>query len=96
MDIAERKNLNMATDGNAGSHPTQSFYIDLKELSRRLSLSVRTIRTLISDPVCPIPTYRVGGKYLFCWREVDMWIRQFRIQPVNVQDILNNIFSQKE
>ncbi len=96
MDSTERKIRNVATGDKAIDHPTHSFYIDLNEASRRLSLSVRTLRNYIVDPIHPLPAYRLNGKILFAWGEVEQWLKQFRVQTVKVPEIISNIFSKKE
>lgn len=63
--------------------PTQGLaahqYCDLKEVRARLSLSARTVRSFVNDPMNPLPAYQVGGKLLFQWTEVERWIRRHRV-----------------
>jgi len=66
-------------------------YIDLKELSRKTSLSTRTLREWVKEPVQPLPCYKVKGKLLFSWKEVVKWIEQFRIETVDIDEITDNI-----
>ena len=62
-------------------------YVSLRELSNRLGLSPRTIRAWVRDPVHPLPAYRVGGKLLFKWAEVERWLEEFRVTPLNTNEL---------
>jgi len=62
-------------------------YVDLKRLANRLSLSPRSIRERVNDSAAPLPAYRVGGKLLFNWEEVALWIEKHRIKPIDVDDL---------
>jgi len=70
-------------------------FIDLKGLSKKLSLSPRTLRGWVTDSVSPLPTYRLGGKLLFNWKEVQRWIENFKIKPIGVHEIISDIFLTK-
>lgn len=65
--------------------------LDLRGLSKRLSLSPRTLRTWIADPERPLPAYRVGGKLLFRWPEVVRWLETFRLNPANAGQMVEDI-----
>jgi hypothetical protein len=54
-------------------------YMSLRALGAYSGLSVRTLRGHLSDPVRPLPHYRVRGKILIRVREFDGWIQQFRV-----------------
>lgn len=71
-------------------------YLDLREIGKRLSTSGRTIRAWIHDPVHPLPAYRVGGKLLFRWSEVQAWVRQHRVQPVDADGLVNEMLANIE
>ena len=64
-------------------------YIDLRELSRRTSLSARTLRARVLDS--GMPAYRIGGKLLFRWAEVEAWIDAHRVKPLDVDDVANGV-----
>lgn len=71
------------------------YYLDLKELSKRLSVSPRTVRAWAHHPEIRLPAYRVQhGKLLFKWDEVAMWLEQFRVEPAvdlaSVVDAITN------
>lgn len=53
-------------------------FFGLKALSRYSSLSVRTLREYLKDPIHPLPHYRVGGKILVRQSEFDAWISHYR------------------
>ena len=68
-------------------------YLGLAEVSQRLSLSPRTIRAWARDPSWALPAYHVGGKLLFKWSEVDRWLQQFRIEPVDVKAVADEMMA---
>jgi excisionase family DNA binding protein len=68
-------------------------YLNIRELSQRLSLSPRTLRTRVKDPTDPLPAYRVGGKLLFRWAEVEAWLARHRVQPVDVNEMVNDLLN---
>jgi len=65
-------------------------YMRLKGLSAYSGLSVRTLRTLLTHPVTPLPHYRLGGSILIRKSEFDAWAVQFRVAPGNTLDTLVN------
>ena len=66
-------------------------YIDLRALSKRTSLSPRTLRAWVTDPERPLPAYRVRGKLLFRWVEVARWLDGFRVATVDVDAIIESL-----
>ncbi len=66
-------------------------FTDLRRLSKLLSISPRTLRGWARNPVRPIPHYRVGGKLLFRWSEVERWLEQFRVKPLSVDKLLDGM-----
>lgn len=77
-------------DGRNTKAP-EAIYIKLSEVVERLGLSARTIRSFVHDPVDPLPAYRVGGKLLFRWMEVESWIERRRVEPGDVNEIANHL-----
>ncbi len=53
-------------------------YPSLKALSCYSGLSVRTLRGYLTDPVHPLPCYRVGGRVVVRRSEFDQWIARYR------------------
>ena len=53
-------------------------YMSIKALASYSGISARTLRTLLKDPVNPIPCRRIGGKILVRRGEYDGWADQFR------------------
>jgi hypothetical protein len=68
-------------------------YFSLKNLSAYSDLSVRTLRTLLSRPVNPLPHYRLDGKILIKKSEFDTWLIQYRraSPPQDLDTIVNDI-----
>jgi hypothetical protein len=52
--------------------------MSIKALASYSGISARTLRTLLKDPVNPIPCRRIGGKILVRRGEYDSWADQFR------------------
>jgi len=53
-------------------------FLPLRALATYSGLSVRTLRDYLTDPVNPLPYYRVGGKILVRRSEFDGWIAAYR------------------
>lgn len=54
-------------------------YLSLKMLARYSGLSVRTLRSHLTNGHRPLPSYRIGGKVLVRQSEFDAWATQFRV-----------------
>lgn len=67
----------------------ETEYVDLQALSKMLGLSVRTIRTYISDPVDPLPAIRLGGKMIVSLRALHDYLDRHRVQPADIDSIVN-------
>ena len=58
-----------------------THFVDLGTVVQRLSLSPRTIRKWVVDPIDPLPAYRVGGKLLFAYEsEVVPCVKKHRVR----------------
>lgn len=53
-------------------------FLSLRALASYSCLSVRKLRECLSDPVHPLPHYRVGGKILVRRSEFDAWLARYR------------------
>ena len=60
-------------------------FLDLREVSRRLSLCPRTVRDLVHDPAYRMPAYLVRGKLLFRWADVLRWVDGHRVNTIDVE-----------
>lgn len=73
----------------------ESEYLTLKILARQLSVTPRTLRGWMRDPVDPLPGYKVKGTLLFRWAEIERWLDAHRVETVNleaqVDEILNSL-----
>ena len=63
-------------------------YVNVETLAEWSSLSVRNIREHLSDPVNPIPYYKVGGRILISWPEFKSWMESFKVKSSDISDIL--------
>ncbi|MHA2064214.1 MAG: helix-turn-helix domain-containing protein [Candidatus Thorarchaeota archaeon] len=66
-------------------------YINLRALSKRLSVSPRTLRGWVSDHNLRLPAYKVKGRLRFNWAEVLQWLEQFRVETVDIEAIAEQI-----
>jgi hypothetical protein len=73
----------------------EPYFVDVKVLSERLSLSPRTLRSYIADSLHPLPAYKLNGELLFRWSEVVSWIEAFRVKPVDIDQLVDS-FLKKE
>jgi hypothetical protein len=69
---------------NKKSPHTPPEYLSLRALSARSSLSIKTLRTFLYDPKCPLPHYRMTRKILVKVEEFDAWLARFRVQHPGV------------
>ena len=58
--------------GNIRPPLTGRFFIDDKELARRLSLHRRTLQNFRNDNI--IPYYKIGGKTIYDEAEIEEWL----------------------
>lgn len=93
MNNAEQKFKNVVT--SVSLLEQEPYFVDVKVLSERLSLSPRTLRSYIADSLHPLPAYKLNGKLLFKWREVEKWIEAFRIKPVNIDQLVDSFLGKE-
>ena len=77
-------------NGN-GQLMTETEYINLNTLSKRLGVSKRTVRYWIHDPAIMLPSYKIQKLLLFNWDEVAIWIKQFRVKTANTKALVEKI-----
>jgi Helix-turn-helix domain len=69
-------------------------FLSLVALSEYSGLSVRKLRDHLSDPVHPLPHYRVGGKVLVRRSEFDAWLAGYRrVGQHDVTKIVDDVLS---
>jgi hypothetical protein len=69
----------------------EDVFLDLKRLSERTCISVRSLRDHINSHSNPLPAYRVRGKILVSWLDFKEWIRGFRQQTGELDAMVNGI-----
>ena len=52
-------------------------WLDLRRAAEYSSLSIRTLRKYIDDPVHPLPVKLAGGKFILRQLDLDMWLQGF-------------------
>jgi excisionase family DNA binding protein len=71
-------------------------FLSLRALASYSNLSVRTLRTYLTDPAHPLPCYRVGAKILVRRSEFDAWMRQHRhVGSSDVDRLVAEVFAQR-
>jgi hypothetical protein len=53
-------------------------FLSLRALAAYSGLGARKLRDYLTDPLHPLPCYRVGGKILVRRSEFDAWIARYR------------------
>jgi hypothetical protein len=53
-------------------------FLSLRALAAYSGLGARKLRDYLTDPMHPLPCYRVGGKILVRRSEFDAWIARYR------------------
>ena len=67
-------------------------YLDLKNLSNRVSLSVRTLRDYLKDSYNPLPHYKLAGKILVFWPEFMDWISRYKTTgEIDIDSIVKDV-----
>lgn len=57
----------------------QDVFFSVDALAEQSSLSKRTIRDLLKDPLNPLPHYKVNGRILVHWGEFKEWLQTYRV-----------------
>ena len=68
-------------------------WLDLKGAAAYTSISIRTLRRYVTDPVHRLPVYRVGGKLVMRPDDLDQWIRGFEKGRVGVDRFVDEVLS---
>jgi hypothetical protein len=69
-------------------------YLDLKGLAEYSSLSVNTLRQYLSDPVDPLPSFRIKRKILVKLSEFDRWLERHRTDTGKIGRIVDEVLSE--
>jgi hypothetical protein len=65
-------------------------YLSLRQLSAYASLSVKTLRSYLTDPTNPLPHFKMTGKILVKRTDFDAWMAHWRAKPPDDLDRLVN------
>lgn len=70
-------------------------YLDLQDLSKYSSCSVRWLRSRLTDPTAPLPHYRIRGKILVKVAEFDQWMKHYSLSasPDDLENIVDDVLS---
>ena len=71
-----------------------SGWLDLRHAAEYCSLSVRTLRRYIGDPVRPLPVRLVGGKWLLAQADLDTWLRSFPRAGEDVDRLVDEVLEE--
>ena len=67
-------------------------FLSLQALATYSSLSVRKLRDYLTDPIHPLPCYRIGGKILVRRSEYDAWAASYRqVGQANVDRVVSEV-----
>src|SRR5262249_23714666 len=67
-------------------------FLTLKALAAYSGIGLRKLYDFLSDPIHPLPHYRVGGKLLVRRSEFDAWIARYRqCGQANVDSIVDDV-----
>ncbi len=83
---------------SSAPNETGAEWMGLKQVSQYASLSARTIRSRIHDPIDPLPAVRVHGKILVRRSQLDAWLERRRIQPlenIDLDAIMKGVISER-
>ncbi len=69
-------------------------YLSLKALSSYSGLSAKTLRKALSDPLHPLPHYRMAGKILVRRSEFDRWMQHFRREGPELDQLVTEIITE--
>jgi len=73
-------------------------YLSIQQATERLGISKRTFRSLLNDPINPIPHFRIGSSGRIVRikiSDLDSWLETFRVKDTESQltdfiiDLLN-------
>jgi len=71
-------------------------YLDLKTLSQRTCLSVRTLLDYIKDGYNPLPCHKLAGKILVYWPDFKHWISRYRSEgEIDIDGIVNSVLEDR-
>lgn len=69
-------------------------YLDLRRLSERCCMSVRSLRDDLKDPTHPLPHFLKGGKIYVSWPEFKIWMEdRFRVKKPDLQQKIDEAVS---
>ncbi len=65
-------------------------FLSLRALASYSGLSVRTLRSLLVDPVHPLACYRIGGRVLVRRSDYDSWAARYRhVGDANLDQVVS-------
>ncbi len=75
---------------------TKEEYLDLKTLSERTCLSVRTLRDYMKSPDRPLPFYRLAGKNLVYWPDFKKWINKYKaVASMDIDGLVDSVIKDR-
>lgn len=81
----------MENDDDMTQPLVEDCFLDLKRLSQRTYMSMRSLRGHINNPSHPLPVYRVRGKILVSWIEFREWIQRNRYKTRDLDKIVDDV-----
>jgi excisionase family DNA binding protein len=68
--------------------PDPRGFAKVKTAAKYANISERTLRTWLKEG---LPHFRPGGTILIAYRDIDLWMEQFRVDHSRVESIVNEI-----
>jgi hypothetical protein len=67
-------------------------FLSLSVLAKASSLSTKTLRAYLSDPIHALPHYRPGGKVIVRWSEFLLWLQRYKgCAEVDIDTVMQEI-----
>jgi Helix-turn-helix domain len=63
-------------------------YFSVKHLAAYAGLSERTLRSYLTHPLHPLPSFKVGGRVVVRRSEYDAWVARFRCAATSSVDAI--------
>jgi hypothetical protein len=71
----------------------QDGYLDLRALSVYSCLSVRTLRSYVTDPIDPLPSYCIRRKILVRKMDFDRWVMNHKNKPQELSSLVDEVLA---
>jgi hypothetical protein len=68
------------------------YFLSLSAMAKATNLSTKTLRNYLSDPIHPLPHYRLGGKVIVRWSDFLSWLQRYKVAAeVDIDAVVQEI-----